>query len=191
MEKQLQAISTAMGLQFPESYINFMVQHQVVDSKLLNDLTLVYGTTDIASRNLDYEISAYLPGYLLIGNDGGDNGIVIKANGSSDSNIYLCPLGSLAEEDLAIIAYDINEWASRNYDAVNVLQESSSIREFHESDIFKLRLKYAELKSALKDIEDRKSRGILSLKDYLLEKKVAQQALNNFEVLHEGKQYRL
>lgn len=180
-----------MGLQFPEFYINFIVQNQVVDSTLLNDLTLIYGTADILSRNLDYEISIYLPGYLLIGNDGGDYGIVIKADGSPDNNIYLCPLGSLAEEDLAIIAYDIHEWALRNYDAVTILQESSHIREFHESDIFKLRLEYAVLKQALRDIEVRKSTGILSLKDYLLEKRAAQQVLNDFEVLHEATQYRL
>lgn len=36
MENRLKALSIAMGLQFPEFYINFIGENQVVDSKLMN-----------------------------------------------------------------------------------------------------------------------------------------------------------
>jgi hypothetical protein len=186
MEEQLQTIATTLAIQLPAFYIRLMVEKQMEDSVLLNDLTLLYGTKDIISLNQDYEIPRYLPDYLLIGNDSGGYGIVIKADGVPDNKIYLCPLGSLAEDDLAILAYDIDEWANRNYDSTEVVQESLSIRTFHQSETFVLRQKHQTLKLALRDIETRRSTGILSLKDYLQEKRTAQKALDHFETLHTG-----
>ncbi|MFJ7662768.1 hypothetical protein ACIQXW_10240 [Lysinibacillus sp. NPDC097162] len=54
----------------------------------------IYGLDIATERNRLYEVSTYAPEYILIGDDGGGQGLFIKKNG--DLNVYYQDLGALS-----------------------------------------------------------------------------------------------
>ncbi len=54
----------------------------------------IYGLDIAIERNRLYEVSTYAPEYILIGDDGGGQGLFIKKNG--DLNVYYQDLGALS-----------------------------------------------------------------------------------------------
>ncbi|HEY0272021.1 MAG TPA: hypothetical protein VGC22_02500 [Chitinophaga sp.] len=182
----LQQIADTLGVILPAFYRAQLEARQLTESTLLNDLTNLYGTNDLLGRNQDYELPRYLPGYLLIGDNSGGGGIIIRANGTADPAIYLCSLGSLAPEDMALLAHHWEEWAARGYEAETVLEESVAVQTAQQSGKIALRGEHQRLKLALREIEQQRTAGALALKDYLARKKTAQQALEQFEAAHKG-----
>lgn len=54
----------------------------------------IYGLDIAIERNMLFEVSTYAPEYILIGDDGGGQGLFIKKNG--DLNVYYQDLGALS-----------------------------------------------------------------------------------------------
>ncbi|MFJ7405408.1 MULTISPECIES: hypothetical protein [unclassified Lysinibacillus] len=54
----------------------------------------IYGIDIATERNRLYEVSTYAPEYILIGDDGGGQGLFLKKN--SDLNVYYQDLGALS-----------------------------------------------------------------------------------------------
>ncbi|MGC5290450.1 hypothetical protein [Micromonospora sp. DT231] len=58
----------------------------------------VYGPDEIAERNLAYEVSEAAPGLLLIGSDGGGDGLFVATN-DRDPEVFLIGLGAVGTSD--------------------------------------------------------------------------------------------
>ena len=62
-------------------------------------------------RNTTYEISIYCPEYLLVGDDSGGRGFLIRSE-SDDLAIYSSDLGDLGPEDFEQEATSLQDWIS-------------------------------------------------------------------------------
>lgn len=63
------------------------------DSRSIGDYVLLYGAKDIEERNTTYEVQAYVPGWIAIGDDSGGQAILMKLDGSH--GVYFCDHGAL------------------------------------------------------------------------------------------------
>lgn len=85
-----------------------------VDS-IANDVVVENGVAlrcrdTLDERNATYEISTYLPGYLMIADDSGGNGFVIACDHASGP-VFRVDLGSLHEDDFTVVAPTFDTWA--------------------------------------------------------------------------------
>jgi len=69
----------------------------------------LYGTGDLAERNQTFEISEYSQGYLLIGDDSGGKGYLMRL-GDEDSAIFSSGLGDLDVAGFRQEAATLQEW---------------------------------------------------------------------------------
>jgi hypothetical protein len=69
----------------------------------------LYGTGDLAERNQTFEISEYTQGYLLIGDDSGGKGYLMRL-GDEDSAIFSSGLGDLDVAGFRQEAATLQEW---------------------------------------------------------------------------------
>lgn len=73
---------------------------------LLDDGTLIYGPDAIAERNATFEVAAYAPGWLLVGDDSGGLGYLMRragdgfdpALGRLRAEVFQLDLGALTED---------------------------------------------------------------------------------------------
>jgi hypothetical protein len=71
----------------------------------LPDGTTIYGPHSIGERNETYEVAEYCPGWVLIGDDGGGNGYLMRATGNAFDpaqgrdafDVYVVDHGALAD----------------------------------------------------------------------------------------------
>ena len=68
----------------------------------------IYGFDAAKERNALYEVSAYAPNYMLIGDDGGGQGVFLKKN-SGDLNVYYQDLGALSSPFYSL-DIDLFDW---------------------------------------------------------------------------------
>ncbi|NLA65414.1 MAG: SMI1/KNR4 family protein [Leucobacter sp.] len=61
---------------------------------------------DCVQRNFDYEVPEYLPGYFMIGDDGGGTAILINAR---DRRIYEVDMGVMDERFVVLSANSLGE----------------------------------------------------------------------------------
>ncbi len=84
----------ALGFSLPESYIALL---KVTDGLSCNGNLVLLEASDLASRTSDYEVSEYLPGYLMIGDDSGGVALVMQLAGQA---IYEVDMGVMDASDL-------------------------------------------------------------------------------------------
>lgn len=78
------------------------------DSRSIGDYVLLYGAKDIEERNKTYEVQAYMPGWIAIGDDSGGQAILMKLDGSH--GVYLCDHGALGSLDPEVVADSFSKW---------------------------------------------------------------------------------
>lgn len=79
---------------------------QTTPGLLLPDGTTVYGAEDIAERNETYEVAEYAPGWVLVGDDSGGRGLLMRSTGADFSpaagrdaaEVFLLDLGALTAD---------------------------------------------------------------------------------------------
>jgi len=69
----------------------------------------VYSSEDIGERNATYEVALYAPGFLLVGDDGGGLGFLVRAD-DPDSAVFSSGLGDLEPADFEIVSASFPEW---------------------------------------------------------------------------------
>lgn len=114
IQTKIAEFETSFGIKLPLFYIDFINQHQLEESRLFSDLTLIYGANDLAERQ--NETQQYLKGYLKIGDDSGGYGVFICCRPYADDHIYITGLGDLAETSLEILAQNFDAWTAKDYD---------------------------------------------------------------------------
>ncbi|KAA2253955.1 hypothetical protein F0L68_31570 [Solihabitans fulvus] len=81
----------------------------VSDGLLTAAGTAVYETGAIAERNTTYEVAEYAPGFVLIGDDSGGRGFLVRA-GDAATAVFSSDLGDLDPADFQVEAADLAGW---------------------------------------------------------------------------------
>ncbi|MFJ5875658.1 hypothetical protein ACIQD1_13160 [Streptomyces sp. NPDC093088] len=69
----------------------------------------VYSAVDIGERNATYEVAQYAPGFLLVGDDSGGRGFLLRAD-DPDSAVFSSGLGDLDPADFEVVSADFASW---------------------------------------------------------------------------------
>ncbi|MFF7457202.1 SMI1/KNR4 family protein [Kitasatospora sp. NPDC008115] len=81
----------------------------VTDGLMTDAGVTVYPAGCIGERNSTYEVAEYAPGFVLIGDDSGGRGFLLRA-GDPCSAVYSSGLGDLAPEDFEVESADFASW---------------------------------------------------------------------------------
>jgi hypothetical protein len=114
------------------------------------DQCLIYDFDHIKERNETYQILIYAPDYIMIGDDGGGQGLFIKRDDKT-LNLYYLDTGAVGSVAMNSLNINFFEW----------LQESAEIQE-EDDDIDSITGKFI-----ITDIGINKSKVILYLKEIL------------------------
>ncbi|NEB00987.1 SMI1/KNR4 family protein [Streptomyces sp. SID13726] len=82
---------------------------EVTDGLMTDAGVTVYAAECIGERNSTYEVAQYAPGFVLIGDNSGGRGFLLRADGS-DSAVFSSDLGDLAPDDFEVEALDFASW---------------------------------------------------------------------------------
>lgn len=176
----LLAIEQALCLRLPAGYPALAAEWRLAEGDAaLTELTTLYGLAEVVECNRSYEIQRYLPGYLLIGNDSGGQGVLLHADGSGDSAIYRCGLGALAPDELAVLAMSVAHWRALGWPSDgDAWYEPRYLTERLHSAAWHAQLRrhaiHGFLRQALAALEQERRDATLSLKDLLQHKRTLQ-----------------
>ena len=81
----------------------------VRDGLLTESGVAVYSAGDIGERNATYEVAQYAPGFLLVGDDGGGRGFLLRAD-DQDSAVFSSGLGDLEPAGFDVVSADFASW---------------------------------------------------------------------------------
>ena len=81
----------------------------VRDGLLTESGAVVYSAGDIGERNATYEVAQYAPGFLLVGDDSGGRGFLLRAD-DPESAVFSCDLGDLEPADFDVVSADFTSW---------------------------------------------------------------------------------
>lgn len=98
----------------PRQYALFLLCSNglcVYDDK--KSLTL-YALDELSEQNKTYEVKEYLPGWLMIGDDGGGRGIFVKLDDDS-AQPYLMGMGSMLMDEARTLADNLCEWLEQGF----------------------------------------------------------------------------
>jgi hypothetical protein len=188
MNNSIADIEKALGIVLPGAYRNFLLQEQLTGERMVTGLVLLYGTDMLVTFNTMYEVQRYLPAYITIGDDSGGRAICLHCN-DSDENVYITGHGALDTGSMEVLSTDFNTWVQQGY-SLDIIREAPDTVAFHATETWQLRAAWQALHLAVKELEVKKTTG-MDLKTYLTQKRVLQQQIKDFEVLHAGKKYRV
>ncbi|MER7708468.1 hypothetical protein ABTX81_36980 [Kitasatospora sp. NPDC097605] len=82
---------------------------EVTDGLATGAGVTVYSAGCIGERNTTYEVAQYAPGHVLIGDDSGGRGFLLRAD-DPGSAVYSSDLGDLGPEDFEVESADFASW---------------------------------------------------------------------------------
>ncbi|WP_139177683.1 hypothetical protein [Ruania alba] len=101
---------------------------EIMPGLYLPDGSAIYGPHSLAERNDTYEVAEYSPGWVLIGDDGGGAGYLMRALTAGapppdgvprPGEVYLLDLGALCPDVAAegdLVTTDLVAWATGQHD---------------------------------------------------------------------------
>lgn len=95
-----------LGQPLPTEYRQFL---RLTNGASLAGGLLLYNTGEIEERNATWQVAAYAPGYLAIGDTGGGEAILLQLN-SGDSRLFIVGTGSMAPEMARELAPSLEQW---------------------------------------------------------------------------------
>ncbi|PSL47806.1 SMI1/KNR4 family protein SUKH-1 [Chitinophaga niastensis] len=183
----IQHIEQALGITLPGAYAAYLLALQQ-EGGLVTDLVHLYGMNHLIQRNNDYQVQHYLPQYISIGDDSGGQAICLHCNGT-DNTVYITGYGALDTGSMEVLSTGFDTWVQEGF-PLGIIRESPDVITFHASETYQLRTAYYSMMRALQQLDADKSNGV-DLKTYILQKRVLQQQIKDFEILHAGKKYQL
>lgn len=102
--EQVKQAEAELGSALPPSYAALLAQ---TDGLSCDGRLVLLATQGIASRNADYEVAEYLPGYVMIGDDSGGVAIVMRVGG--DEAVYEVDMGVMDSSDLRRSANSLDQ----------------------------------------------------------------------------------
>lgn len=91
------------GGSLPAEYVEML---QISDGAYTAGNLNILGVEGVVRRNADYEVQRYLPGYFMIGDDGGGNAVLLNLR---DRRIYEVEMGVMDEESMRLSAVSLEE----------------------------------------------------------------------------------
>lgn len=91
------------GGPLPREYVELL---QVSNGMYTSGNLSILGAEGVVQRNNEYEVQAYLPGYFMIGDDGGGQAILLNLG---DRRIYEVDMGVMDEESMKLSAGSLDE----------------------------------------------------------------------------------
>jgi len=91
------------GGPLPREYVELL---QVSNGMHTSGNLSILGAEGVVQRNNDYEVQVYLPGYFMIGDDGGGQAILLNLG---DRRIYEVDMGAMDEESMKLSASSLDE----------------------------------------------------------------------------------
>ena len=88
------AANAQVGYPFPEDYLSFLALSNGLSTE---GRLMLLAAGDVADRNRDYEVQEYLPGYVMIGDDGGGVALLMK---DQERTVFEVGMGSMDEETM-------------------------------------------------------------------------------------------
>lgn len=85
--------------------------YQRRDGMLTPDGVAIYPVADLAERNQTFEIADFCPGYLLVGDDSGGRGFLIRLD-TADPPVLSSDLGDLEPAGLREEGPRFSEWVA-------------------------------------------------------------------------------
>lgn len=104
----LNALEAQLGTPLPPEYRALLSQ---ADGFACNNGLLIYSASEVAERNETFEVMAYAPGYLAIGDDSGGRSILVS---KASQGVFLADQGSMDPDDFESVATSLSDWISRN-----------------------------------------------------------------------------
>jgi hypothetical protein len=98
-------------LTFPVEYINLLRCSNGFFVPNVASL-LLYSVDELLERNETYEVQEYLPGWIMIGDDGGGQGIFIHHR-DTNAQPFINGMGSMLITDAQSLAGSLSQWISK------------------------------------------------------------------------------
>lgn len=95
------------GDSLPLEYVEAL---QISDGMYTHGNRSILGAEGVVQRNIDYEVQVYLPGYFMIGDDGGGSAILLNLG---DRRIDEVDMGVMDEESMELSADSLEELLAR------------------------------------------------------------------------------
>ena len=107
-EDQIRVSAEALGVELPGFYVEFLRRSNGFDPR---DRVVLYSTDDLPERNETFEVQAYAPRFLAIGDDSGGRSILIALDGSPA--VYVVDQGSMDRDEFAEVHPDFAMWLAQ------------------------------------------------------------------------------
>ena len=112
------ALQNEAGYDFPPDYVALL---QITNGLTCDGQLHLLAGEDLAGRNRDYEVQAYMPGYVMIGDDSGGNAILI---GPSSPEVF--------EVGMGVMNADWMKRSAQNLSELLILHEGRTLGEREE-----------------------------------------------------------
>jgi len=174
----MQELEQYIGYLLPQDYLSFVDYiRQNFGPEPINDLIYIYLEEDqIIERNETFEMKEYLPGYLGIGNDSGGSEIIIRLT-ETKNKIYYTNHGAYFEDALEIIAESFQDLIERNFSLESLGPKVERAFSSEKLQQIKQVEELTLLHQQLKQIKVQRMNNVLSVKEYLLQKRILEQKI--------------
>ncbi|MEH6458727.1 SMI1/KNR4 family protein [Chitinimonas sp. JJ19] len=108
-DEQLNGVERSINSPLPTYYREAL---KITNGLLLDSGLSIYSTDDIIERNETYEIKEYCNGFLLIGDDSGGRGFLIKIS-DPQTSVYSSGLGDLEPSTFKVVAHSLEDWINQ------------------------------------------------------------------------------
>jgi len=105
-ESRLEELERAVRGGLPPSYRALL---QVSDGAIVGGWKL-YSSAELLERNATYRIQEFMPGYLLVGDNGGGRGLFLRTESPLDFRTFVVGFGALSDEEARAVAPSFEEW---------------------------------------------------------------------------------
>ena len=104
--ERIRSIEITLNITLPQQYIDLITKPMIY-----YDHCSIYSIEDIANVNISEEIATFCPGFVLIGDDNGDNRIIMRS-GRDQTEVYIADTGDLFHEPSQKLSDDLLKWVS-------------------------------------------------------------------------------
>lgn len=101
-KEALEQAQSVIAMNLPAEYKGLML---VSNGLHTSGNLAIHEIEDMPARNAEYEVSEFLPGYFMIGDDGGGRAILMN----EDGEVFEVGMGSMSEVDLEKSADSIED----------------------------------------------------------------------------------
>jgi hypothetical protein len=96
----------------PGAYLAFLRRHDGGKGFIGSVYVILWGTAELAEGNIDYEVAALAPGYVLFGTDGGSEGFAFDTK-TEGHPVVMVSLVSLDRKDAIHVGDHFDDFVDR------------------------------------------------------------------------------